>query len=195
MIPNDLLPDSVLAQLSECSAKYQINTTLRLAHFLSQCAHESQNFTKTSENLNYSAERLLVVFKRYFNTDLALEYERHPAAIASLVYANRMGNGDEESQEGWLYRGRGYIQLTGKDNYKQFGLSVTDDILNEPDLVATKYPLLSAAWFWNNRKLNDIADKGSTENEVAEITRKINGGYHGLEERSLLFDDFYEALN
>lgn len=189
-----VVPDSVYAELQEVTTRFQICTPLRLAHFLSQCAHESADFTRTSENLNYSAERLVKVFPKYFNAELAEEYARHPVAIASLVYADRMGNGDEYSQEGWQYRGRGYIQLTGKNNYKQFDQIVPENIVDNPDLVALQYPLLSAAWFWDSKKLNDLADAGATEKEIAEITRKINGGYHGLEERSNQFDKFYEVL-
>lgn len=191
-----LIPSAVLAEIENVIDKFEINTALRLSHFLAQCAHESGEFHRTTENLNYSAERLRVIFKKYFpNDEMAHTYERHPAAIASLVYANRLGNGDESSADGWTYRGRGYIQLTGKANYKLFDQFVPEDILANPDLVTTQYPLLSAAWFWNSKSLNKIADLGSTDQEVAEITRKVNGGYNGLKERLHYFDEFFGVLN
>lgn len=190
------LPTAVMNQLLEITTKYKINTPNRLAHFLAQCAHESANFSRVEENLNYSAKRLMVVFKKYFlSEELALQYERNPKAIASRVYANRMGNGPEETNDGWTYRGRGFIQLTGRDNYKLFDGVVNDNITDNPDLVANKYSLVSAAWFWNNKKLNDVADQGITENEVALITKKVNGGFIGLEDRTKLFHKFYNLLN
>lgn len=190
-----ILPEQVYDELLDVSTKYQICTPLRLAHFLSQCAHESTHFTRTTENLNYSAERLVKVFTKYFNYELAEEYERKPAKIASHVYANRMGNGSEESHDGWKYRGRGYIQLTGRSNYEAFDLVITESIIANPDLVATKYPLLSAAWFWDMKELNRVADDGATLTEVKTITLKINGGLNGLQERHDYFNQFYEALN
>lgn len=190
------IPTKVYQDLFSIVTEYKINTPSRLAHFLAQCAHESANFSRVEENLNYSAKRLMVVFKKYFLTEeLALQYERSPKAIASRVYANRMGNGSEETSDGWTYRGRGYIQLTGKDNYKLFDGVVNDNITDNPDLVANKYSLVSAAWFWNNKKLNDAADQGITENEVALITKKVNGGFIGLEDRTKLFHKFYNLLN
>jgi putative chitinase len=135
------------------------------------------------------------VFPKYFpNEVLAKQYERKPNAIANKVYGNRMGNGNENSNEGSTYKGRGYIQLTGKDNYKAFDSVVPEDILANPDLVATKYPLLSAAWFWNSRNLNALADKGATEADVTAITKKVNGGTHGLSDRISKFKLFYNEL-
>ncbi len=190
------IPTKVYQDLFSIVTEYKINTPSRLAHFLAQCAYESTNFSRVEENLNYSAKRLMVVFKKYFLTEeLALQYERNPKAIASRVYANRMGNGSEATNDGWTYRGRGYIQLTGKDNYKLFDGVVNDNITDNPDLVANKYSLVSAAWFWNNKKLNDVADQGITENEVALITKKVNGGFTGLEDRTKLFHKFYNLLN
>jgi putative chitinase len=190
------IPTKVYQGLFSIVTEYKINTPSRLAHFLAQCAHESTNFSRVEENLNYSARRLMVVFKKYFLTEeLALQYERNPKAIASRVYANRMGNGPEETNDGWTYRGRGFIQLTGRDNYKLFDGVVNDNITDNPDLVANKYSLVSAAWFWNNKKLNDAADQGITENEVALITKKVNGGFIGLEDRTKLFHKFYNLLN
>jgi putative chitinase len=188
------VPDAVIAQIPECITTFNINTRLRLAHFLAQCNHESGGFKFTAENLNYSASGLQKIFPKYFPGDLSDQYARQPDKIASRVYANRMGNGNEASREGWKYRGRGYIQLTGKDNYKAFATSVSDDILANPDLVSTKYPLLSAAWFWNSRSLNDLADKGATDDAVTAITKKVNGGTLGLSDRIKHFNDFYAAL-
>lgn len=189
-----LLPSSVFDELIDVIVKYKINNKLRLAHFLAQCAHESANFTAVEENLNYSASGLLKVFPKYFNEKSAEECAHNRVAIASRVYADRMGNGDEDSQEGWVYRGRGFIQLTGKNNYKQFSNEVPEDLVVRPELVSTKYPLLSAAWFWSQRKLNEMADMGSSENEIASITKRVNGGFNGLEERSKYFDRYHSAI-
>jgi putative chitinase len=189
------VPAIVIDQIPECATKFQINTHLRLAHFLAQCAHESAGFKATEENLNYSADGLRKIFSKYFPNDLADSYARQPEKIASRVYGNRMGNGDEASKEGYKYRGRGYIQLTGKDNYSAFDKSVDDDIVNNPDFVAKKYPLLSAAWFWESRSLNQLADKGTSDGVVTEITRKINGGTHGLDDRIKHFKSYYALLS
>jgi putative chitinase len=189
------LPNEVIAQLPDTMAKFHLRTPLRLAHFLAQCSHESGNFKLVRENLNYGAKGLRSVFGKYFPTDaLAQAYERKPEKIASKVYGSRMGNGPEASGEGWKHRGRGYIQLTGKDNYKAFDAVVAEDILGNPDLVAVKYPLLSAAWFWNARDLNSLADKGSTDADVKAITKKINGGFNGLTDRINQFRNFYKIL-
>jgi len=189
------IPDFVYDQLFDACTFFKIQTPLRLAHFLAQCAHESAGFARVEENLNYSENGLRMTFIKYFTIDQSREYAHNKVKIASRVYANRMGNGDEASQDGWKFRGRGYIQLTGKDNYERFGSKVSENLLNEPDLVATKYPLLSAAWFWDSKNLNELADVGATENEVAAITRKVNGGFNGLEDRTKLFNKFYELLN
>jgi putative chitinase len=187
--------DAVLSQIPEVMEKFQINTPLRLCHFLAQCGHESNNFKATQENLNYSAKGLLGIFKKYFPTEAkALEYERKPEKIANLVYGGRMGNGAEASGDGFKYRGRGFIQLTGKDNYSAFNKSVTEDVVANPDLVATKYPLLSAAWYWNSRNLNASADKGDTEAVVTEITKKVNGGTIGLADRLKHFKEYLSFL-
>ncbi len=189
-----VLPKRVYDELFEVSYTHKINSPLRMAHFLSQCAHESNNFEKVSESLNYSANRLCAVFPKYFNYDLACEYERNPVSIASYVYGNRMGNGDEDSQEGWIYRGRGYIQLTGKNNYREFDATVAEDILENPDLVATKYPLMSAAWFWSKNKINELADIGASENDIAAVTKKVNGWTNGIAERTEYFKKYYQLL-
>jgi putative chitinase len=187
----DHISSEVYKSLLDVCIKYQINTPLRLCHFLAQCAHESADFKHVSENLNYSYEALLRVFPKYFNIENVESYVHQPVEIAARVYANRMGNGDEASLEGWFYRGRGYIQLTGKDNYKAFDATVSDNVVINPEIVAEKYPLESAAWFWNSHKLNEAADQGADQNVIAEITKKINGGYNGLENRHKLFDRFY----
>lgn len=189
------IPESVIAQIPGVMEKFQINTPLRLAHFLAQCGHESGNFKAVNENLNYGAQGLLNTFKKYFPTEAkANEYARKPEKIANLVYGNRMGNGPETSGEGFKYRGRGYIQLTGKDNYAAFDKVVAENILDTPDLVATKYPLLSAAWFWNSRGLNTLADKGATDADVTAITKKVNGGTIGLPDRIKHFKEFHSLL-
>jgi putative chitinase len=189
------VPDGVLTQIPAVMEKFQINTPLRLCHFLAQCSHESANFKAVTENLNYGPVSLLKVFKKYFPTsEKADAYARKPEKIANLVYGGRMGNGPEASGDGWKYRGRGYIQLTGKVNYQAFDKVVEENIVETPDLVATKYPLLSAAWYWNSRSLNVDADKGATDAVVTAVTKKVNGGSIGLEDRIKHFKEFYALL-
>ena len=189
------IPDAVLAQIPDTMQKFELNTPLRLAHFLAQTGHESGGFKATSENLNYGAKGLLGIFKKYFPTEAkAKEYERKPEKIANLVYGGRMGNGPEASGEGFKFRGRGYIQLTGKDNYKAFDAVVPEDILANPDLVATKYPLLSAAWFFHKNGLHKIADKGATDAVVTEVTKRVNGGTIGLADRIKHFNEYNNLL-
>jgi putative chitinase len=189
------IPDGVLAQIPDTMQKFELNTALRLAHFLAQTGHESGGFKATTENLNYGAKGLLSIFKKYFPTEAkAKEYERKPEKIANLVYGGRMGNGPEASGEGFKFRGRGYIQLTGKDNYKAFDAVVPEDILANPDLVATKYPLLSAAWFFHKNGLHKIADKGATDAVVTEVTKRVNGGTIGLADRIKHFKEYHNLL-
>jgi putative chitinase len=188
------IPDTVLAQIPSVMEKFKIDTPLELAHFLAQCGHESGNFKAVSENLNYSADGLKKIFPKYFPGNLNESYARKPEAIASRVYGNRMGNGDEASKEGFKFRGRGYIQLTGKANYAEFDKFVEDDILANPDLVATKYPLLSAAWFFSKNKLNEIASKGADDATVTAVTKRVNGGTIGLADRIKHFKEFYALL-
>lgn len=189
------IPDSVIAQLPDVISTYKIDTALRLAHFLAQTGHESAQFKAVSENLNYGAKGLRGIFGKYFPTDaLAAAYERKPEKIANKVYASRMGNGDEASGDGYKYRGRGYIQLTGKDNYKAFDATVPEDITANPDLVATQYPLLSAAWFWNKNGLNAIADKGADDATVTAVTKRVNGGTIGLPDRIKHFKEYHALL-
>lgn len=189
------IPDTVLAQIPEVAAKFQINTPLRLAHFLAQCGHESGGFKHVNENLNYSADGLKKIFPKYFSQPgLAEQYARQPEKIASRVYGGRMGNGDEASKEGFKFRGRGYIQLTGKSNYTEFDKFVDENILETPDLVATKYPLLSAAWFFHKNGLNAIADKGADDATVTSVTKRVNGGTIGLADRIKHFKEYYSLL-
>ena len=191
-----MLPSVVYSELPSVMNQFSINTPLRLAHFLSQCAHESGNWKFTVENLNYSANGLMMTFKKYFPTSqLAEQYARKPQLIASRVYASRMGNGNEASQDGWRYRGRGYIQLTGKNNYTAFNIFVPENVVDNPDLVATKFPLTSAGWFWHTRNLNRIADRGSTADIVRAVTVQINGGTNGLSDRITKFGQYFRALS
>lgn len=190
------IPANVLEQIPLIMEKFSLNTPLRLAHFLSQCAHESGNFKAVTENLNYSSKGLMAIFGKYFKDDvIAKAYERKPEKIANRVYGSRMGNGDEASGDGWKFRGRGYIQLTGKDNYSQFDKVVEDDILASPDLVATKYPLMSAAFFFEKNNLWKICDGGADKEDVIALTKRINGGTHGLEDRLAKFNLFNSLLS
>ncbi len=191
------LPKNLFDNLDFVINGFGINNNLRMSHFLSQCSHESGHFKHLSENLNYSSEGLLKIFKKYFiSEEIAKGYARNPEKIASKVYANRMGNGDEISKEGYKYRGRGYIQLTGKNNYVNFGKYINEDIVGDPDLVSSpKYALMSAGWFWKSNGLNEISDKGSSMEVVIKITKKINGGTIGLEERNKLFNEYYNLLS
>lgn len=178
------IPVQVLSELEFVIREFDISNPFRLSHFLAQCAHESGNFKHVRENLNYSAEGLVKVFPKYFSKETALWYARKPEAIANVVYGGRMGNGDKNSGDGWKYRGKGYIQLTGKSNYKAFADHIGDtNIMINPDLVATKYPLTSAAWFFETKKLWKICDEGLHNDIVKKITYRINGGYNGLADR------------
>jgi putative chitinase len=189
------IPDKVIEQIPGIQDKFGVNTPLRLSHFLAQCGHESGGFRITQENLNYSAKGLQGIFKKYFPSEaLALDYAKKPQKIANRVYGGRMGNGNEASGDGFKFRGRGYIQLTGRDNYKAFDDAVEDAIIENPDLVATKYPLASAAWFWNRNKLNQLADKGATPEVVTMITKRVNGGTIGLADRQKHFNEYYSLL-
>lgn len=174
---------------------FNMSTPLRLAHFLSQCSHESANFTALKENLNYSADGLLKIFPKYFKDRATAEaYARKPEKIGSRVYASRMGNGDEASGEGFKFRGRGYIQLTGKSNYVEFGQFIKEDLVANPDLVSDKYPLTSAAFFFNKNGLWAICDKGSGNDVVTMVTKRVNGGTIGLDDRISKFKLFYDLV-
>ena len=167
--------------LNKVLPENKIDTPLRVCHFLAQIIHESGHLRYNSENLNYSASALKSVFKKYFPTDeLANKYARQPEKIANRVYANRMGNGNEASGDGWKMRGRGLIQLTGYDNYKKCGEYFNIDLIKTPDLLLVpEYSIKSACWYWNTRKLNDLADK----DDIIGITKKVNGGLNGIESR------------
>jgi putative chitinase len=188
------VPQAVIDQIPEAAAKFGITTNLRLAHFLAQCALESMNFTAVVENLNYSAQRLFQVFPKYFKNVDVDTYARNPQKIGSRVYANRMGNGDEASGDGFKYRGRGYIQLTGKNNYQSFTDHIGEDCVANPDLVATKYPLASAGFFFNSNNIWTVCDQGSSDAVVTNVTKRVNGGTHGLAERIQNFKKFFQAL-
>jgi putative chitinase len=200
-------PQSWVDSMNDVFPRYEINTPKRIAAFLAQCGYESGGWSVFEENLNYtSAKRLRVIFKNYFPTEeFANDYVGQPQKIANRVYGGRLGNGPEESGDGWLYRGRGPIQLTGKYNYREFSkymfkenlIEDEEKILNNPYLVAAtatadrKFALMSAIWFWNNKNLNDEADAGNLET----MTRKINGGSNGLTDRIELYDKAIRLLD
>jgi putative chitinase len=188
------IPDEVIAQIPDTAARFGITSALRLSHFLAQCGHESGGFKAVTENLNYSSDGLKKIFPRYFPGNLNESYARNPQKIANRVYSSRMGNGDEASGDGYKYRGRGYIQLTGKSNYTAFDKTVPEDILANPDLVATKYPLASAAFFFNSNGLWTICDKGADDATVTAVTRRVNGGTIGLADRLKHFQEYYSLL-
>ena len=187
------IPDAVIAQIPDTAAKFKIDTPLKLAHFLAQCGHESGGFKVVNENLNYSKDGLKKIFPKYFPGNLSESYERQPEKIASRVYGGRMGNGVEETKEGYKFRGRGYIQLTGKNNYAAFGKSINEDLVSNPDLVATKYPLLSAAWFFSKNCLSRCTD--ASEAAVTSVTKCVNGGTIGLSDRIKHFKEYYSLLS
>jgi putative chitinase len=199
------IPDSVILQIPETSKKFNITTPLRLAHFLSQCGHESGGFTIVKENLNYSVDRMISIFKHDFDTNkdrIISESEKQkakslvgsPDKIGNFVYANQNGNGNEASGDGSKYKGRGYIQLTGKINYASFSKFIGEDCISNPDLVATKYPLASAAFFFDSNKLWSICDKGFDDATVTALTKRVNGGTIGLPDRIKHFKEFYNLL-
>ena len=160
-----------------------IDTKERVNMFLAQCGHESASFTRFNENLNYSAKSLRGLFGRYFLDDkIASEYERKPEKIANRVYANRMGNGSESSGEGWKYRGFGFIQLTGKENFTNFSKDTGIDIVSNPESIRSDLSIAikTAVWFWNKNNLNKFADS----KDILTCTKRINGGTHGLEDRT-----------
>jgi putative chitinase len=188
------VPDAVIAQIPDTAKKFNITNPLRLAHFLAQCGHESGGFKAVQENLNYSADGLKKIFGKYFPGNLNESYARQPEKIASRVYGSRMGNGDESTGEGFKFRGRGYIQLTGKSNYTNFAKFIGEDTVANPDLVATKYPLASAAFFFDSNKLWSICDKGADDATVTAVTKRVNGGTIGLPDRIKHFKEYYNLL-
>lgn len=169
--------------------KHNINTLQRIAMFIAQCGHESAYFTTLKENLNYSGEALLRVFPKYFKDRKVEDYARQPEKIANVVYANRMGNGSETSGDGWKYRGRGIIQLTGKQNYTMCSKFINQDLVNNPDLVSDnpEIAVKSALWFWTKNNLNALQD-------IKAVTKRINGGLNGLKEREELYAKCLDSL-
>ncbi|GAB3317998.1 glycoside hydrolase family 19 protein [Larkinella ripae] len=162
---------------------YGINTPLRLAHFIAQCSHESMRFTRLVENLNYSAEALLKTWPKRFNADTAQLYARKPEHIANYVYSNRMGNGPEESGDGWTYRGRGILQNTGRGAYEALTEETGIDYVTNPQwLTRPDDAVRAACWYWKSRRLNVLADK----DDIEAVTRGVNGGVHGLDSRKAL---------
>jgi putative chitinase len=170
--------------LKTAAAYYKLSDN-RAAHFFAQCAHESGNWKATSENLNYGAAGLRGIFGKYFPTNaLAAAYQRKPEKIANRVYANRMGNGPESSGDGYRFRGRGFLQLTGHDNFKAFSQYINrPDVMENPDLVAGELAIESALWFFDRNKLWSICDQGVSDATILALTKRINGGTHGLEDR------------
>lgn len=196
LFPRAQDPESWAASMNEVFPTYEINTPQRVAAFLAQCGHESGGWTVFEENLNYSAQGLMKVFPKYFpTTDLANAYAKQPQKIANRIYSSRMGNGDEHSGDGYKYRGRGPIQLTGRSNYTAFAKEMFDDwqnVVDNPDWVTADrdFALMSAIWFWNKNKLNAQADSG----DIKLMTKKINGGYIGLEDRIKHYNECIELL-
>jgi len=175
--------------------QYEIDTPNRVAAFIAQCGHESMGFTALQENLNYSADGLRKIFGKYFPTaEIAKQYARKPEMIANRAYANRIGNGDEDSGDGYKYRGRGIIQITGRNNYSKCSIALFDDetnLLENPDLlIEPHYAMHSACWFWNATRLNALADSG----DMKTMTKRINGGYLGLEDRIAHYNHALEVL-
>lgn len=191
----DLLTESVYSEIRAILEEYNLTTDLRISHFVSQLMHESGSFKFNFENLNYNNNSLLKTFPKYFNADTARQYAKKPEQIASRVYGNRMGNNDEQSKEGWEYKGRGYIQLTGKNNYNDFSKYTSFDFLQFPDKITTaKYSLSSAAWFFIRNKIQLLADKGNDLDTIKEVTKRINGGYNGLDDRVSKFNLVYNRI-
>lgn len=194
IFPNCNKPDEIVNKMNKLFPLYNITTHERVASFVAQCGHESGGWRVFTENLNYSANALNSVFPKYFKNAGrdANKYARKPEKIANVVYANRMGNSDEQSGDGWEYRGRGPIQLTGKNNYKKFSKFANVDFVANPDLITSnmEYLLLSAIWFWNENDLNQYADK----NDIKAQTKRINGGYNGLDERLHLYNEILMLL-
>ena len=182
--------------LRAAAAYYKLSSA-RAAHFFGQTSHETGGFKAFSENLNYGAKGLRGIFGKYFPTDsVALQYERKPEKIANRVYANRMGNGNEASGDGWKYRGRGALQLTGRDNYLVFSKYCNrPDVMTNPDLVATELAFESAMFFFERNKLWALCDQGVNDNAILAITKKVNGGTHGLEDRKSKTKTYYAQLS
>lgn len=179
--------------LNPAMAQFEIDSNERIAAFLAQIGHESGQLTRLSENLNYSAKRLVQVWPGRFPTlEKALPYERNPQKLASYVYAKRLGNGDEASEDGWNFRGRGLIQLTGRGNYRAAAAGINLPLEDQPELLEQPTAAaLSAAWFWKSHGLNELADDQNDDNDTEDfktITKRINGGTVGLKERLALWE-------
>lgn len=189
IFPDPRTPEEWTTVINEGFEKYSINTPDRMACFLAQCGHETQGWTRFEENLNYSAKRLRDVFGLYFKNDaIAFACERKPEMIANRVYCNRMGNGDKASGDGYLFRGRGVIHLTGRETYQKFcdDTNQPDDFMKNPGNYLDKNKknsLLAGLWYWEKHNLNDLADK----KDMVRITKIINGGTNGLQERMALY--------
>lgn len=181
LLPKNPYIDQWHSALSRLLPDYEINTPQRIAAFIAQCAHESGNFMFLKENLNYRAESLMRTWPRHFPTmEIAQQYARQPEKIANRAYANRMGNGDEASGDGWRFLGRGLIQLTGRENYSWFAASINISVEEAAEYLQTfEGAAQSACWFWETNNLNRWADTG----DIKELTRRINGGFIGLEDR------------
>jgi putative chitinase len=181
LLPKNPYIDQWHSALAQLLPEYEINTPQRIAAFIAQCAHESGNFVFLKENLNYRAESLMRTWPRHFPTmEIAQQYARQPEKIANRAYANRMGNGDEASGDGWRFLGRGLIQLTGKENYSWFAASLGISVEEAAEYLQTfEGAAQSACWFWETNKLNQWADKG----DILTLTKRINGGTIGLEDR------------
>ena len=183
--------DAYYEPLVAAMEHYKINTPHRIAAFLANLAHESGSLRNVEENLNYSAQRLMQVFPRYFRGRNVWAYNHHPEMIANVVYAARMGNRGERTGDGWKYRGRGFIQLTGKDNYQALSDALEVDVVNNPDwLLTPEGAALSAAWFWSSRGLNELADADN----LRGITKRINGGLNGHDERVMFYNRIMKIL-
>jgi putative chitinase len=191
-----VIPDAVIQEIINEADRFEITSNLRLAHFLAQCAVESGNFKTVSENLNYTAKRLIQIFPKKFTEVEANTYGGKPEKIGNRVYANIIGNGDETSGDGYRYRGRGYIQLTGKSNYQAFAKIIGEDVVANPDLVASKYPLASAAHYFKNRSgMWATCDKGTDDATIKAVTLKVNSAALGLDERTKYFRKYWPLLN
>lgn len=193
LLPGNICIDQWCTSLNKFLPTYEINTHMRVSAFIAQCSHESGNFRFLKENLMYRTEGLRKVFPKYFPTDdFAAQYARMPEKIANRVYANRMGNGDENSGDGYRFRGRGLIQITGRNNYTLFA-----DFIQKPLAITTEYvetfdgAVESACWFWKTNNLNKYADVG----DILGMTKRINGGTIGLEERTKKYNDALKILN
>lgn len=192
MLPRCKQHEALYNALLEVCPHYDINTEDRLAAFIAQCGHESADFNTLKENLNYSGDALCRVWPRHFNADNKDEYHRNPEKIANRAYRNRMGNGDEESGDGWRYRGRGAIQLTGRDNYSKFANDADMSIEDAVEYLETLQGAVeSAAWFWKKNGLNEMAD----DRDNTKMTKRINGGTHGIEDRKERFIRALEVLH